>query len=420
MNEGMDAANRDVIVIGAGVVGLACAWAALHEGLRVTLIDRDFEGDRASHGNAGGIAVTESTPIAIKSMFTQAAKWLIDPLGPLSLDWKHVPSALPWFMAFRRASEPERYLAITHALARLNNRVYDDILPMFRDIGAESMHYRRGALTVYETDAAFEADQDEWSLKRELGVRWHALKPQHVRELEPALAPVFRHGVYLEDWSHIGDPKRLVTLLRERVRALGGEFVAGSARAIDAPSTVVLADGRRIDGRRIVVAAGAWSAPLAASIGDRVLLESERGYNATLPKPGISLAREVIFAERKFVATPLDIGLRIGGAAEFAGLDAPANYRRSEALLALGQRFLPDVDEADAVNWMGNRPATPDSLPVIGVSPRVASVIYAFGHGHLGLTQSATTAALVADVLAQRTPRVPLTPYSIARFESGH
>ncbi|WP_244808247.1 NAD(P)/FAD-dependent oxidoreductase [Caballeronia zhejiangensis] len=406
----------DVIVIGAGIVGLACAWAALREGARVTLVDRDFEADRASHGNAGGIAVTESTPIAVHGMFTKAAKWLMDPLGPLALDWKHVPKALPWFMAFRRASEPARFRAISHALSLLNNRVYDDILPMFDDIGASAMLYRRGALTVYETDAAFAADQPEWSFKRELGARWHALSAQQVRECEPSLAPVFRHGVFLDDWSHIGDPRRIVTLLRERVRALGARFVTGIARAIDAPESVVLDDGTRVNGRRIVIAAGAWSAALARSIGDSVLLESERGYNATLPKHGVALTREVIFAERKFVATPLDIGLRIGGAAEFAGIDAPPNYRRSDALLELGKRFIQGIDDTDAVKWMGHRPATPDSLPVIGASPRMPSVVHAFGHGHLGLTQSATTAALVADVLAGRTPRVPLTPYSIARF----
>jgi D-amino-acid dehydrogenase len=239
-----------------------------------------------------------------------------------------------------------------------------------------------------------------------------------VRELEPSLAPVFRHGVFLDDWSHIGDPRRIVTLLRERVRALGARFVTGTARAIESADTVLLASDARVKGRRIVIAAGAWSAALAKSIGDTVLLESERGYNATLPKHGIALAREVIFAERKFVATPLDVGLRIGGAAEFAGIDAPPNYRRSDALLALGKRFLPDIDDRDAAKWMGHRPATPDSLPVIGASPRAPSVVYAFGHGHLGLTQSATTAALVADVLAGRTPRVPLTPYSIARFDN--
>ncbi|GAB5095952.1 MULTISPECIES: FAD-dependent oxidoreductase [unclassified Caballeronia] len=407
----------DVIVVGAGVVGLSCAWALLCEGASVTLIDRDFEGDRTSHGNAGGIAVSENTPIAVHGMFTQAAKWLMDPLGPLALDWKHVPSALPWFMAFRRAAEPARFDAISRALSRLNNRVYEDILPMFDDIGATAMLYRRGALTVYETDAAFAADQPEWALKRELGVRWHTLNQDEVRAAEPALAPVFRHGVFLDDWSHIGDPRRLVTLLRERVMALGARFVTGVARALEPADGVLLDDGSRVFGRRIVVAAGAWSATLAKSVGDRVLLDSERGYNATLPRHGIALSREVIFAERKFVATPLDIGLRIGGAAEFAGLAAPPNYRRSEALLALGRRFLPDIDETDAVNWMGHRPSTPDSLPVIGVSPRAPSVVYAFGHGHLGLTQSATTAALVADVLGERMPRVPLEPYSIARFQ---
>jgi len=411
-----DEEMADVVVIGAGIVGLAVAWAALRDGARVIVVDRDFEGDRASHGNAGGIAVTESTPIAVHGMFTKVAKWLMDPLGPLALDWKHLPKALPWLMAFRRASEPARFRAISHALSLLNNRVYDDILPMFDDIGASAMLYRRGALTVYETDAAFAADQPEWSFKRELGARWHALSAQQVRECEPSLAPVFRHGVFLDDWSHIGDPRRIVTLLRERVRALGARFVTGIARAIDAPESVVLDDGTRVNGRRIVIAAGAWSAALARSIGDSVLLESERGYNATLPKHGVALTREVIFAERKFVATPLDIGLRIGGAAEFAGIDAPPNYRRSDALLELGKRFIEGIDDTDAVKWMGHRPATPDSLPVIGASPRMPSVVHAFGHGHLGLTQSATTAALVADVLAGRTPRVPLTPYSIARF----
>jgi D-amino-acid dehydrogenase len=409
--------TADVVVIGAGIVGLACAWHALRDGARVTIVDRDFEGDRASHGNAGGIAVTESTPIAVHGMFTKAAKWLLDPLGPLALDWKHLPKALPWFMAFRRATEPARYQAISHALALLNNRVYDDILPMFDDIGATTMHYRRGALTVYETDEAFAADQHEWTVKRELGANWHVLNAQQVRECEPALAPVFRHGVFLDDWSHVGDPRGIVTLLRERVRALGARFVTGAAGAIESPDTVSLDDGTRVKGRRIVIAAGAWSAALAKSIGDRVLLESERGYNATLPQHGIALNREVIFAERKFVATPLDVGLRIGGAAEFAGVDAPPNYRRSDALLALGKRFLPGIDDTNAAKWMGNRPATPDSLPVIGASPRMPSVVYAFGHGHLGLTQSATTAALVADVITGRTPRVPLTPYSIARFD---
>jgi D-amino-acid dehydrogenase len=414
--------TSDVVVIGGGIVGLACAWSALRDGASVTLVDRDFEGDRTSHGNAGGIAVTESTPIAVNGLYTKALKWLFDPLGPLSLDWKHLPAAWPWFMAFRRAANKERFREISLALASLNNRVYDDIVPMFEDIGAMDSFYRRGALTVYETDEAFAADQHEWAFKRELGVRWHAMSADEIRACEPSLAPVFRHGVFLDDWSHIGDPKGLVTQLRARVKQLGATLVEGTVTALDladalAPAAVI-GRGERVKGRRVVVATGAWSASLAASIGDRVLLDSERGYNTTLPSHGIGLSREVIFAERKFVATPLDIGLRIGGAAEFAGLDTPPNYQRSDALLALGKRFLPDINDAGAVKWMGHRPATPDSLPVIGRSPRAPSVIYAFGHGHLGLTQSATTGALVADLLAGRPPGIGLEPYSISRFRT--
>jgi D-amino-acid dehydrogenase len=231
---------------------------------------------------------------------------------------------------------------------------------------------------------------------------------------------VFKHGVFLEDWSHIGNPKQLVSQIRARVKALGARFVEGGVTKLDVTKPeapfAVLQTGASIAARQIVVATGAWSASLAESVGDRVLLDSERGYNTTLPQPGIALSREVIFAERKFVATPLDIGIRIGGAAEFAGLKAEPNYKRSEALLKLGKRFLPGIQDQGAVQWMGHRPATPDSLPVIGKSPSAPSVIYAFGHGHLGLTQSATTGALVADLLVNRTPRTSLDEYSIERF----
>jgi D-amino-acid dehydrogenase len=418
----LKANTPDVLVIGAGIVGLACAWSALKEGLTVTIVDRQFDGDRTSHGNAGGIAVSESTPISVPGLFLKATKWMLDPLGPLSIDWKHVPSALPWLIEFSRASHPARFRQISLALAALNNRVYDDLTPLLEDVGAMSTFYRRGALTLYETENAFRADANEWTLKRELGVRWHALNQQEIQALEPSLAPVFKHGVFIDDWSHIGDPRQLVSQIRAQVVALGARLVEGAVTRLDAQTrdapAAVLDTGASIAARQIVVATGAWSASLAASIGDKVLLDSERGYNTTLPQPGIELTREVIFAERKFVATPLDIGIRIGGAAEFAGLKAPPNYKRSEALLELGKRFLPGIQDNGAVQWMGHRPATPDSLPVIGRSPSAASVIYAFGHGHLGLTQSATTGALVADVLTNRQSRTPLEAYSIERFRT--
>jgi D-amino-acid dehydrogenase len=410
----------ELVVVGAGIVGLSCAWAAQRRGWQVTLIDREFEGDRASHGNAGGIAVGECIPLCLAGLGLKPLKWLLDPLGPLAVRVRHAPRLLPWFLALRKVAEPDNYERIARALAAINDRSLQDFEALLSDIGLAADLHRLGALTVYETREAFAADAAEWQLKRSLGVRWRAVDAQEVRRLEPGLAPVFALGVMLEDWAHVNDPKRIVDALRQRVQALGARLVTGEAQsiALDAPDkpAVLLADGRRCAGDKLVIAAGAWSERLARTVGDRALLESERGYNTTLPASATRLMREVIFAERKFVATPLAIGLRIGGAAEFAGLDAAPNYQRSDALLQLARRFLPGLDETGAQQWMGHRPATPDSLPVIGPSGRNPRLLYAFGHGHLGLTQSATTGELIGDIVAERKPRVDLSPYAITRF----
>ncbi|MES2103002.1 MAG: FAD-binding oxidoreductase [Pseudomonadota bacterium] len=411
-----------ITIVGAGVVGLACAWSAQRNGWKVTIIDRDFEGDRASHGNAGGIAVSESTPMAISGFSLKAVKWLLDPLGPLSIRIQHAPKLIPWFLAFNQVNKIENYRKLSHALASLNNRALNDLQPMLRDLGLAGELHHRGALSVYETDKAFEEDAVEWNWKRQLGVRWRAVDADELRNLEPGLAPVFRHGIMIEDWAHVNDPKTIVDTLRNRIRALGAKFVTAEITKLDASNpqkpAAISADGTRYESERLLVTSGAWSAKLTASIGDKILLESERGYNTTLPASAQKLNREVIFAERKFVATPLAIGLRIGGAAEFAGLEAPANYQRSEALLSLARRFIPGLDESGGKQWMGHRPATPDSIPVLGASPKSPNILYAFGHGHLGLTQAATTAALITDLLAGRTPGTDLSPFSIQRFSA--
>ncbi len=410
----------ELIVVGAGIVGLSCAWSAQRRGWRVTVIDRDFEGDRASHGNAGGIAVGECAPLCLAGLGLQPLRWLLDPLGPLAIRVRHAPRLLPWFLALRRVSEPHNYQRIARALAALNDLAMQDFEAMLADVGLSRDLHKVGALTVYESQAAFAKDSAEWALKRSLGVRWRAIDPLELRALEPGLAPVFVQGVMLEDWAHVDDPLRIVSALRQRVRSLGAEFITGNAAALSlsAPErpAAVLTDGRRCAADKLVAAAGAWSAQLAKTVGDKALLESERGYNTTLPASAKRLTREVVFAERKFVATPLAVGLRIGGAAEFAGLDAAPNYRRSDALLALARRYFPNLDERGAQQWMGQRPTTPDSLPVIGPSGANPRLLYAFGHGHLGLTQSVTSGELIGALLDGSPPRLDLAPYSIKRF----
>ncbi len=410
----MSASSR-IVVIGAGIIGLSVARALLREGHGVTVIDRDPAGDKASFGNAGGLGITEILPAAAPGLIWQIPKWLSDSLGPLSLRPAHLPRLLPWLARFLRSCTAAEVTRVATALAALLAPVYDDMLPLLEELSLAADLHRVGALWIYDTEAGFERDAPAHALRRRHGIAVETISGTEARLLEPALAPIGARAVVTPGWSHVSDPKRIVDRLREKLVARGVAMLAREATGVDGPA-VITAEGDRVPFDRLVVAAGAWSGRIARAIGDPVLIESERGYNATLPSPGVTLSREVIFAERQFVATPLDIGLRIGGAAEFAGLDAEPNFRRSDALLTLARRYLPDLDTRGAVRWMGHRPATPDSLPVIGPSRRRDDVVYAFGHGHLGLTLGPTTGRLVADLLAGRAPPIDLSPFSIARF----
>jgi D-amino-acid dehydrogenase len=411
---------KTAIVIGAGIVGLSTAYRLSGDGVAVTIVDRDPAGDKASFGNAAGIAVTEVLPASVPGLAWKVPGWLLDPLGPVAVRPAHLPQLIPWLWRFARAGRPAEVERIGCALAALNGRVYDDLLPMLDAIGCGGEIHRKGALTVYETEDGFRRDVDEWAFKRKHGIEVKMLSADEARALEPALGPIVVRGVLTPNWSHINDPKLLVDRLRTWLeRNRGVTIVSGEVSRLFIDSGrpwIVLNDRKTLSADCAVVAAGAWSGALACSLGDRSSLESERGYNTTLPSPGVTLAREVIFAERKFVATPLSIGLRIGGAAEFGGLDAKANYKRSEALVKLVSRYLPGLSSKGGIAWAGHRPATPDSLPVIGSSPRHANIFYAFGHGHLGLTQAATTGRLIADLVGGRPPPIDLAPYSISRF----
>jgi D-amino-acid dehydrogenase len=318
-----------------------------------------------------------------------------------------------------QAGTPKEVSRIASALAALNNRVYEDLRPMLAETGLSSELNERGALTVYESEQGFRRDAEEWALKRDHGIAIENLTGEEARDMEPALGAIVHRAVFTPQWSHINDPKRLVDSLREWLRLRGVRFVTGDVIDISVAGGVPqidLAGGRCITADKVVVAAGAWSGELAKRLGDPVLLESERGYNTTLPDPGVTLSREVIFAERKFVATPLSCGLRIGGAAEFGGLDAEPNFKRSQALVTLATRYLPCLKLDGGTNWAGHRPATPDSLPVIGASPRHPKVFYAFGHGHLGLTQAATTGRLISNLIRGTPTPIDMSPYAIGRF----
>jgi len=411
---------KKISVVGAGIIGLSVAYYLHKEGADVTVIDRLPEGDKTSFGNAGGIAVTEVIPAAVPGIFLKVPGWMLDPLGPLAVRPSHAFKLLPWLLRFYKSGKKDEFMRIYGALSALNSRVYNDLLPMLEETGLIKELHREGALTVYETDAGYEAEKHEWALREKVGITVQHMTGDEARALEPALSSKVRHAVFTPQWSHINDPKVMVDKLREWLFDHGVRIIKGEVASIN-PSLmdeqkIKLEDGRTIFTDEIVIAAGVWSRKLADALGEKSLVESERGYNTTIQDPGVHLSREVIFAERKFVATPLSCGLRIGGAAEFGGINNSPNYQRSSSLAKLAEIYLPTLKKTEGTPWAGHRPSTPDSLPIISRSSRHTHIFYAFGHGHLGLTQSATTGRLIADLIYDRPDSLDFTPYSIKRF----
>lgn len=414
------AARAHAAVVGGGIVGLACACALQDAGYEVSVHERGEPAHEASFGNAGGIGASETIPMAVPGIVRRVPRWLLDPLGPLAIRWRHLPRLAPWLWRFWRCATRQQVQRSAAALAALLHPVYEDLLPLLHDAGVAGHLRREGSLTVYERESTWLDERPWWELRARHGIAYEAVSAAHIRELEPDLAPVFACGVRIPAWGHVADPYLVADGVAGLFRARQGRIVRGTVAGFEHSADGLAAlrhdDGKLYPCDLLVIAAGAWSAGLSGKLGDRVLLQSERGYHLTLPQAGVTLNNMVLSAERSFVMTPMSMGLRLAGTAQFAGLEAPPDYRRADALAVHARHLFGRLDTHGATRWMGQRPSTPDSLPVIGRSPRHANVLYAFGHGHLGLTLCATTARLVAALATGRDPGVDMRPYDIARF----
>ena len=410
----------DVLVIGAGIVGVASALRLQREGRNVLLIDRDDVAAQASRGNAGALAFSDILPLASPGILRMAPRWLLDPLGPLTIRPAYLPRLAPWLFRFWRASGRDRVRASTTAQAALMKLSAAETPLLLSAANASHMLRSDGALHLYESEAELLSSQPGWATRAEHGIAFtHLHGSQAIAELQPGLTSAFVAATFVPAWQTVSDPLQVTQALAQAFAQHGGRIRRAEAIAIVPGAdgvAVSLRDGTTLVAARVVVAAGAWSHRLARSLGDNIPLETERGYNTTLPVGAFDLKRQLIFGGHGFVVTPLGTGVRIGGAVEFAGLDAPPNFARSAAMLAKAKRFMPGLRTEGGSQWMGFRPSLPDSLPVIGKAAADERVVYAFGHGHLGLTQSAATARLVADIIAGRLPPLDLTPFRPQRF----
>ncbi|MGJ7041553.1 D-amino-acid dehydrogenase [Shinella sp. BE166] len=409
-----------IAVVGAGIIGTTIAYALQRRGFTVTLVDRDAPGRGASYGNMASIAVTEFMPASRPGVWAQMPKWLLDPEGPVRIRPAYMPKLVPWFLRFLAASRPSKLRELEAAGAALCARALEDFGALLAETGLTPTLSAEGCLSLYADEAEFRADRDHIEILERFGFRHEILGRNAIRDLEPALTTTIAKAVLFPDNRSVADPYKLVTALAEKFLALGGVIetgeVAGFAEGEGRVSALRLADGRRLTTDRVVLAAGAFTGRLSKLLGEPIPLETERGYHTQIMAPGISMRHSIIWPARAFMVTPTAGGIRVGGTVEMAGLDAPPDYRRAKVLVKRAKEALPDLKAEQTSEWMGHRPALPDTVPVIGPSATRKNVVYATGHGHLGLTYAATTARLIADLLTGATPPVDLKPYRIDRF----
>jgi len=404
-------------VVGGGIIGSAIAVWLLGDGHEVMLFEA-APGERpASAGNAGLIALAEISPLARPGVIGSVPGWLLDPLGPLALRFRDLPALTPWLARFLAAARPHQVERATAALAFLMKTALADHQELARRAGLSATMRKTGAFYLFDRDAAFRAAQAEWAERFRHGVAVEERSVDEARASLPGLTGRFARALFAPDYWTVSSPAEILRGLRERLLAAGSLEaikVNGLTRAADGIA-LHLADGasRRFD--RVVIAAGVWSRDLVRALGLRVALETERGYNTTWPVPPIELPAPVFFAEHGFVASPLADGLRVGGAVELAAVDAPPNFARAKAMRAKMRRYFPALPEEGGSEWMGRRPSTPDSLPVIGAHPGDGRILFAFGHGHLGLTLSAVTARHLATLVSGR-GEPQLEAFGIERF----
>jgi len=415
--------HTSVAVIGAGIVGINCALALAKEGFSVTVIDRVEPGESCSFGNAGILAEWSFVPTFGPEVLRSVPGYLMDRQGPLTIRWTRLPQILPWLMKMlpfatsahlRRASDAMHHLTIGCAEAYAK---------LAAEAGAPELVRQDPVLQVYDRDSDFRKAEADLAFRAGYGIRYDALDRAALKDMEPALGEDFKWAHALKGGGTTTNPGRLVKVLAETLRKRGGEIRKAEvtnlqSRNADGSSAgfTIETDAGAIEADRLVIAAGAFSHKLARMLGDRFPLGTERGYHALIAEPKVEVRHAVGWKSRAFYASPMEMGLRLAGTVELAGLDAPPDYRRADLMARQAATLLPGINPEITSQWMGFRPTLPDSMPVIDGSERAPGLYYAFGHQHVGLTCGPATGRIIARLVKGEAPNVDIEPFRADRF----
>ena len=406
---------RTVAVIGGGVVGVSTALLLAREGHRVTVIDEGRVGHGCSWGNGAQYNIGSSFPMAHPGVIWRVLRWMADSNGPVRVAPRELPRVLPWLVDFLRTGRPDAWGAAYTALHAINAPCATLYRDMLGEAGWARLFRPSGALHVWRDTAAGALDEVVDRLRTRHGIAFEKLSAEELRRLEPSLSSEYRRGIYFPGSGFVSSPVALVEGLMERAAALGVGTRMARVNAVQ-PGTGDVTLHTTVGPQRfdtVVIAAGYASRDIARSLGVSLSLASERGYHITVPGETGGIGRPVTDAGSAFVATPIEEGLRIVGIAEFDSPDAPQSPKQISKLVACARAMLPDMPIPSVTEWMGIRPSTPDSLPIIAAHPKHPGVLFATGHGHMGISGAPMTAALIADLVAGRAPQINCAPYRV-------
>lgn len=409
--------TTDIAVIGAGAVGMACALRLATDGHAVVMIDPGAPGMGASYGNAGTIADYAVLPVGTPDVLKNLPSLLFNRNSPLSIRHAALPTLMPWLLRFARQSLPAAAAHNAAAIAALLASANGSWKEFAAEIGGAEILQHRGCLYLYETAAAFRAAEADMAGRRALGIAVELLRPEALAAMEPGLPGVAGGAAFFPQAIFLDDPGAMMRRLAARLAQMGVAHLPHRIARLErqAAGVVLEGPGLRVHARRVVIAAGAHSRALAAQAGDRVPLDTERGYHVEWDMEVPRLTRPACPTTRGFYLCPMAGRLRVAGTVELGGLTAPPSSHRVQRLIEGARAIFPDLGEPSR-DWMGFRPSMPDSLPVISPSSSGPDVIHAFGHGHIGLTLAPITARIVADLIAGRGPELDLAPYRVSRF----
>lgn len=408
----------DLIVVGAGIVGMSTALWAQKEGLKTLICDPAPPGSGTTYGSACTIATYACIPVNSPSIFASLPHLLASKDSPLSVNIGHSLKNPHWMLSFLNNCRPSRVNHITQALGDFLRHADDGLDPLIAEANAQDLIVSNDCLYVWSSRAGYENAADSNAMRASQGVAFDDLTPDDVRALEPNLQQPIYRGLRFKGARHITSPQELVHRMHLRFAALGGTYLphgVDRCDADDAGVTAYLSDGTQLRGGRLALTAGARSRQIKGTGAEHLPLGTERGYHILYRNHGALVSRPVGWAEAGFYATPMADGLRIAGTVEINAIDAPFNTKRTDYLRRKSGEMFGDLG-APADTWLGHRPTMPDALPVIGHSKTSHRVIFAFGHQHIGLTLGGVTGKIVTDLAQGRAPLCNIDAFSPQRF----